>query len=281
VSENQSELFEEIPPSVNPLGEFARFRVGKKIVQIPCSYWKDGRIRADLSQIGASEVVSRNATNLQDRIVEKLREHFGAIVEAVYQEFSRAGRPKAARPRSSNKLAALPQPAAPVRYINPFTEKWSFGKCPDWLLTRREPTAIEKHVYGKLLYPTRPICERWDQTTGIIFGLNQRELARALGLPRQSVNVAVTSLRCRRLIECTGHAGARLIVRFLWHEWIAATCQLSGQVQRPGSAMPADRNCEQPATSADSRCKNTGQVAQGLEKRESGREEKKAHSRQF
>ena len=187
--------------SVNPRLQFAKFRAGKKIIQIPYSIWKDGRMRADLSKYGAREVVSRNSANLQDRVIERLREHFGAIVEAVYHEFSRAGRPKAATPRSSNKLAAMPQSSAAIRYINPFTEKWTFEKCPDWLSTKRESTAIEKHIYGKLLYPAL-VCQRWDQTTGVIFGLNQAKLAKALGLPRQSVNVAITSLRCRRPIEC-------------------------------------------------------------------------------
>ena len=229
-------------------------------------------MRADLTAYGGRCPVSRNETNLQARIVEILREHFDAIVEAVYQEFSRIGRPKAARPRSTNKLAALPQSTAAIRYINPFAEKWTFGKCPDWLLTRREPTAIEKHVYGKLLYPMPPICERWDQTMGIIFGLNQQALARALGLPRQSVNVAVTSLRYRGLIKCTGRAGAKLVVRFLWHEWIGETCQLNGQVADLKPATPADR----PATSTDSTCPNDCQVAQGLEKRETPKEEENA-----
>src|SRR6266487_4084278 len=280
---SQPEFFEELPQSANPKRDFAEFRVGKKIIKIPLSIWKDGRMRADLTAYGGRCPVSRNGTNLQARIVEKLREHFGAIVEAVYQEFSRVGRPKAARPRSTNKLATLAQASGEVRYVNPFAEKWTFGKCPDWLLTRREPTAIEKHVYGKLLYPLPPICERFDQTMGIIFGLNQHELAKALGLPRQSVNVAVTSLRYRRLIECTGRAGAKLVVRFLWHEWIVATCQLSGQVaglkparrtDRP--ATPADRTCQEPAISADSSCPNDCQVAQGLEKREPTKEEENA-----
>src|SRR5439155_11403135 len=136
----------------------------------------------------------------------------------------------------------------------------------------------------KLLYPMPPICERWDQTMGIIFGLNQQALARALGLPRQSVNVAVTSLRYRGLIKCTGRAGAKLMVRFLWHEWIGETCQFSGQVAavlKPATpadrpATPADRACQQPATSTDSTCPNDCQVAQGLEKREPPKEEENA-----
>ena len=193
-----------------------------------------------------------------------------------------------ARPRATNKLATLAQASGEVRYVNPFAEKWTFGKCPDWLLTRREPTAIEKHVYGKLLYPLPPICERFDQTMGIIFGLNQHELAKALGLPRQSVNVAVTSLRYRRLIECTGRAGAKLVVRFLWHEWIVATCQLSGQVARlkpdrltDRPATPADRTYQEPAISADSTCPNDCQVAQALEKREPVKKEKENAQQQL
>jgi hypothetical protein len=255
--DSQPEFSIELPQSANPRRDFAEFRVGpEKIIKIPLSFWKDGRMRADCSAYGGGCPVSRVETNLQDRVVGILREHFGAIVEAVYQEFSRIGRPKASKPRSSNKLASSrPQPTAAVRYINPFAEKkWTFGRCPDWLLTRREPTAIEKHLYGKLLFPMPPICERWDQTIGIIFGLNQQELAKALGLPRQSVNIAMASLRCRRLIECTGRAGAKLVVRFLWHEWMGETCQFTGQVAG-----------QQPVMKTDSTCHETGQVSEGIE----------------
>jgi hypothetical protein len=47
--DSQPEFFDEFPQSANPRRDFAKFRAGKKIIQIPCSFWKDGRIRADLS----------------------------------------------------------------------------------------------------------------------------------------------------------------------------------------------------------------------------------------
>jgi Crp-like helix-turn-helix domain len=283
--DSQPEFFEELPLSANPRQEFAEFRAGKKIIRVPCSFWKDGRIRADLTKFGGGEVVSRNGINLQERVIRALRESFGTIVEAVYREFARSKPRDSTRSRISNKRAITSEANAPVRYINPFLEKkWRFGKCPDWLLTRREPTAIEKHVYGKLLYPQPPICQRWDQNEGVIFGLNQRELANALGIPRQSANQALVSLRRRGLIECIGAPGGKQVIRFLLHKWIDETCQVSGQVYGLVPAITSDSSCRNGgqvlAAKTDKTCPERGQLPEGIEKKESRRKERReSHSR--
>jgi len=131
MSENQSELFEEFPSAVKPSSHFASFKFGEKIIEVAHSVWKDGRIRADLTAYGGPVIVSRNEANLQERVLEALRDSFGATLEAVYREFERVGRQAPAQPRISNKRPAQPKLTTPVQYINPFSEKWNFAKCPD------------------------------------------------------------------------------------------------------------------------------------------------------
>jgi hypothetical protein len=285
--DSQPEFFGALPQNANPRRDFAEFRVGQKIIQIPCSIWKDGRIRADVSKYGAGEVVSRNATNLQDRVVEILREHFGAIVEAVYQEFSRAGRPKASKPRSSNKRAALQQPpavVAPKRHINPFVKDvWNFSKAPQWLLIRREPSLAEKLVYARLTYAPREkeeekICKK-DIELGAIFELNQAKLANELGIRRECVCGALKSLRKRGLIDYTGNQGAKGCIRFLWHPWIPETCALNTQVSIPEPVRLDNRSCapaaQPPVRFSHNFCAQKQQVSPSAEKREYTREERK------
>jgi len=207
--QSQKELFGELPHATNPHGDFVRYRVGKKIIQVPCSIWKDGRIRADLSAFGGGAPVSRNRKNLDQRIIGLLEKVFGDVIEAVREELKR--KPFPSQPRISNKLASRTAQANPAReYINPFLPKlWTFAKCPDWLFSRREPSATEKRVYAKLLFPARPICRTWDQTRGTILELNQGELASALGVRRPTVNLVLQSLEARGLIELTGPSGAK------------------------------------------------------------------------
>ena len=67
MNSNQSELFREFPPDVNPSRDFASFRVGGNIIHVPLSKWKDGRLRGDLSAQDAGEVVSRNEKNFREK----------------------------------------------------------------------------------------------------------------------------------------------------------------------------------------------------------------------
>jgi hypothetical protein len=282
VSESQSELFEEMPATINLSGELPTFRQDEKVIDIPYSFWKDGRIRADLSAYGAGEIVSRNKANLQERVLRALRDSFGATVEAVYREFACVGRQAPARPRISNKRPAQPKLTTPVQYINPFSEKWNFAKCPDWLFARREPTPTEKRVYSKLLYPAPPISKRFDRTSGIIFGLNQGELAKALGVRRETVNAAVKALKFRGLIEITGGSGAAQVVRFLLHGWMPSTCALNAQVEGCKPVRQSIKACaeseQQPVIKTRSACATIKQVSEDIEKRRNLREERERPS---
>lgn len=205
MSENQKELFEEFPSAVKPSSHFASFQVGEKIVEVPHSVWKDGRIRADLTAYGGPVIVSRNEANLRDRIVRALRDSFGTLAEIVWREFSRSRRPS--HPRVNNKRCQTEESGWPKRYINPFEKDvWNFSKAPHWLLVRREPSLGEKLVYARLTYAPREaegekICDRKDVSLGVIFGLNQGELAKELGMRRESVLLALKALRKRGLID--------------------------------------------------------------------------------
>lgn len=278
--DSQPDFFEELPSRMNPRRDFAQARVDKKIIPIPLSFWKGGRMRADLSAYGLKEVVSRNKQNFVERIIQALQHRFNtAIVEIISEEFARHEQSR--QPwRSPFRKKYLQQPTPGRIYANPFVEDKSilFGKYPDWLLVRRELKPIEKLIYGRLLFPLPPICERWDKNSGIIIGLNQGELAKAIGLSRQATNERLISLQQRRLIECFGAAGAKQVTRFLWQRWMPETCKLDGQVAKAG----ADSTCPQfrrsPVSGADSTCPDDRQVSIAKEKRDLKREEKRSSS---
>ena len=281
--QSQDELFGELPHATNPHRDFLCYRVGEKIIPVPCTVWKDGRIRADLSPYGGGTPTHRNRENLDQRIIEVLEKVFGDAIEAVREELKRKPA-RRAQVRISNKLASRSAQTNPAReYINPFLPKlWTFAKCPDWLFSRREPSATEKRVYAKLLFPARPICRTWDQTRGVILGLDQGELANALGVRRPTVNLALKSLEARALIEMTGGAGAKQCVRFLWHPWMPEetrqTCTLNVQVCDSPPVRSLVEMCTetvQPAVRSPVEiCTETVQVTQSIEEREQRRQER-------
>jgi CRP-like cAMP-binding protein len=277
--QQQSELFKDLAPAVNSDGRFLEYRTGDKVIQVPLSFWKDGRTRADLSAYGAGEVVSRNRVNLEERIIDALSSVFPSLVQAVREEFAR-DRKRQTRPRSSNKRPSTPAAAAaPAKYINPFRQEWAFAKCPDWLFSRREPMHSEKQVYARLLLPLPPICRRYDQGSGVIFGLDQGELAKALGIRRETVNAALKALRLRGLLEIRGAAGAKQVIRFLWHEWMSATCALNAQVAQQtavrSEVTPCVISSQQPVRKTLGSCAPGEQVAEAVYKIESNREKRK------
>jgi hypothetical protein len=197
MSENQKELFEEFPSAVKPSSHLASFKVGEKIIEVAGSVWKDGRIRADLSEYGAGCPVSRKQDTIVEIIARALRAFFGqaveAVSEAVSEELEQAHRQRRpSHPRVNNKRCQTEEAGWPKRYINPFEkDMWNFSKAPHWLLVRREPSLGEKLVYARLTYAPREaegekICDRKDVSLGVIFGLNQGELAKELGMRRES-----------------------------------------------------------------------------------------------
>jgi hypothetical protein len=227
MSENQKELFEEFPSAVKPSSHLASFKVGEKIIEVAGSVWKDGRIRADLSEYGAGCPVSRKQDTIVEIIARALRAFFGqaveAVSEAVSEELEQAHRQRRpCHPRVNNKRCQTEEAGWPKRYINPFEKDvWNFSKAPHWLLVRREPSLGEKLVYARLVtYAPREaegekICDRKDVSLGVIFGLNQGELAKELGMRRESVLLALKALRKRGLIDYNGKAGSEGLHPFL------------------------------------------------------------------
>ncbi len=276
--QQQSELFKELVPTVNSDGQFLEYRSGKKIIQIPVSVWKDGRTRADLSAYDKGEIVSRNRFNLQERVENVLRSIFPSLIESVREEFAR-DHSRSVTPRRNNKRPGGAIGSDAHRYINPFVQDWAFARCPDWLFSRRELTYAEKLVYAKLLFPLpRPLCEKFDQEQGVIFGLNQGELAKRIGIRRETANAALSDLRKRGLLEIIGRPGAKQVVRFFWHEWMD-TCAENAQV-RAGRAVSGNHiGCvkgeQRGVRRNNTSCERNAQVPEGIEKRDGQREERK------
>ncbi len=287
---SDSDLFPELPSALNPSGEFGECRVEEKIVRYPLSFWKDGRMRADLSEFGAGEVVSRNEKNFREEVIRRLQERFNtAIVEVVSdvsEELERdRARPNKHRLRKKDLAESLArQPATDLVYANPFAEDKSilFGRYPDWLLARKDLKDQEKLILGRLLFPLPPICESWDKNLGVIIGLNQGKLGESLGKSRQWANDWLIELQGKRWIECTGPQGAKHVTRFLWKEGMPETCRTAQHVLAAKHAAQRGSACrtsqQQPATERGSTCHTARQVSQGIEKRDSKREERESSS---
>ena len=256
-------LFPELASAVNPASDFASFRVDKKIIQIPLSFWKGGRIRADLSEFDAGEIVSRNKSNFIERVSRALQEKFGPVmVEILSEEFERDRSKRPARVRKKDLKAFAPE----LVYANPFTEDKSqfFGKYPDWLLQRHDLKWSEKVIYGRLLFPLPPICERWVKDLGVIIGLNQGELAEAVGADRTTVNRLLVSLQAKLWLKCDGRPGATQTTRFLWKDGMPEPFKYAGQpVTHTHSSCGARPH--QPVTVRNSSCGTSPQVSLAVE----------------
>jgi DNA-binding transcriptional regulator LsrR (DeoR family) len=112
--------------------------------------------------------------------------------------------------------------------------------------------------------------------------LNQGELAKALGVRRETVNAAVKALKFRGLIEITGGSGAAQVVRFLLHGWMPSTCALNAQVEGCEPVRQSIKACaeseQQPVIKTRSACATIKQVSLGIEKRELREERKRSSS---
>jgi hypothetical protein len=284
VNENQSELFEEIPAAVNPSSDFGQVRLVEqnKIIRYPLSFWKDGRMRADLSAFGAGEVVSRNEKNFQEKVIRRLQEKLNTVIVEVVSDVSAELRREHARPTRPRKGAL--RAIARTLYINPFAEDKSlrFGKYPDWLLARRDLKPQEILIYGRLLFPLPPICKSWDKNLGVIIGLNQGELAKAFGKSRPWANQWLVSLQDKGWLECIGAQGAKHVTRFPWREGMPETCQTYQHVSPGEHVAQTNSACQASQQQHVTRHNNTSQdaqhVSQCLEKRESLREDRKRSS---
>ena len=168
---------------------------------------------------------------------------------------------------------------ADFTYANPFQDNSkNFGKGPDWLLQRPDLKPIEKLIYARLLFPLPPICKSFDQKLGVIIGLNQSELAKSLGTSRSTLNEWLVSLQFKGWLKFNGSPGAKQTVRFLWQEGMPETCRYVRQVEAVGPAGCPDKACrtsrQQPVGTSDTTCLHRRQVAEGIEKRKSHREER-------
>jgi hypothetical protein len=276
-SGDQLEIFNEFPPP-GATTELASFRIGEKIVQVPLSFWKDGRACFDLSPHGGGIVRSRNLSKAAQLVEDALRGIF-KTAEVCALEIARAHLAgHESTPRKTVRKKEILAKACVV-YANPFVEDKAelFGKYPNWLLSRRDLKPTEKMVYGRLLFPyTDPkFCERWDPKAGVIFGLNQGALGIALGMSRQAINTWFIRLQSKEWIECAGNAGAKQVIRFLWKDEMPETCRTVEQVGASAPAGLPGKTCNTAehvaAGRAGSTCREARQVVEGVEKRESKR----------
>jgi len=285
--DSQADFFEDLPRKANPRRAFAEVRVDGNILPFPVSIWKGGRMRGDLSAYDAGEVVSRNTDLFWKEVIRRLREKFNAdIVElvnaniaAVVFEVSQELTHPASLVRSrSHRLRKrdLRLAASTGVYANPFADNADrrFGKYPDWLLSvpDKHLKPQEKLIYGRLLFPLPPICNKFRKDTGEIVGLNQGEVAKALGMSRPTVNHWLIALQAKRCIECIGASGAKQITRFIYKEWMPETCrtcrQVSGGNLSAGLAQPVGHVDKQPVGTSGETCGAYQQVSDVIEKRE-------------
>jgi hypothetical protein len=292
---NQADLFPDLPPAANPSGNFGEVRVAEqnKIIRYPLSFWKDGRMRADLSAFGAGEVVSRNKQNFEREVARRLQEKLcAAVVEIVSDVSEEFARPRPTRPARPRKKAL--KAIAPVAYISPFPKKetdpenWHFARCPNWLLERPncQVCPSEKLIYGRLSFPLTAFCKRYFELSGaaMIEKLDQDALAKKVGMSRPTINSRLVKLQELGLIHCVGNQGGKLDLLFPWHEWMPPqTCKHCLQLRDGKLVATTDKSCKQsgqePVVIADKSCKQLAQASQGIEKKDCRREEKrKSHS---
>lgn len=199
-SQPEFSAFEELPQSANPRRDFLTFRAGDKIIRIPVSVWKDGRMRADASEYGAGCPVSRKQDNLNDRVARALQPFFSQAVEAVSEVLEQERRRRGpARPRAHNKLATKADagPASPeISTINPKkligTPGWEYGNLLRWLNNVEGMSLAEKSLYGWMVF------RAGDDG---VFRKSLRSLARDAGVTWQHVREnLIPSLLSRPLL---------------------------------------------------------------------------------
>jgi hypothetical protein len=275
---NQADLFPDLPSVANPSGEFAKFRVGEKIIQIPISFWKDGTKKIDLTEHGGPVVRSKIHALADQKAIEELRRIFESRDEVVREHDERAiefvqkllAPDRAKRPVRLRKKD-LTESAPELVFANPFTEDKSqfFGKYPDWLLQRRDLKWAEKMIYGRLLFPLPPICRSFDKNLGVIIGLDQGKLAEALGTNRTTVNQLLISLQAKAWLKCDGPPGAKQTTRFLWKDGMPETCRNVQQVLAGRPVAESNSSCrtsqQQPVAESNSSCRTSQQVTLAVE----------------
>src|SRR5437773_10813511 len=113
------------PPDPLKLKEF---QISGKIIKLPFSVWKDGRMRVDVSSYGKGEVVSRNKLNLAKRVRELLANALAETDEVI------AAGAVDPRPRERNKRvhasSELVKATVQLVFFRPSDYKRFFSNCP-------------------------------------------------------------------------------------------------------------------------------------------------------
>src|SRR5262249_3027485 len=135
--------------TIDPRADLGRYRVGRKIISLPRSYWKDGRIRVDLSRYGKGEVVSRNRLNLAKRVREKLANLLAATDEEIAESETPAARAARVRNRHSTEIQSAAAPKD-LDFIRPIDYEGKFSNCPRHVDRMIGPTHLQKRLFGFL-----------------------------------------------------------------------------------------------------------------------------------
>jgi hypothetical protein len=135
------------PPSApNPSPKLKRFEVGGKIIKLPFSVWKDGRLRVDVSAYGKGEIVSRNKSNLVKRVREFLANALAETDELLLVDSDPQPRQRNRRVSSSSDIATADQ----LVFFRPADYKREFSNCPRPVDRMIGPTHLEKRLFGFL-----------------------------------------------------------------------------------------------------------------------------------
>jgi hypothetical protein len=213
-----------IAPAPADCLKLKQFQVSGKIIKLPFSVWKDGRMRVDVSAFGKGEVVSRNKLNLTKRVREIL-----AIALAETDELIAAGKFDP-QPRERNKRvecsSEVSEAAGQLAFFRPADYKGLFSNCPGPVDSMLGPTHLEKRLFG--LAWAKAVYTRLD-----FYELSLSKAARELGATRHGIKEAAYSLRDRwRLfwfenIRLGRFGGA--VVRFPRQDWMRSNGELCYQ----------------------------------------------------
>src|SRR5437773_676132 len=131
------------PPDPLKLKEF---QISGKIIKLPFSVWKDGRMRVDVSAYGKGEVVSRNKLNLAKRVRELLANALAETDELI------AAGDTDPRPRERNKrvqrCSEVAEATGQLAFFRPSDYKGFFSNCPAPVDSMLGPTHLEKRLFG-------------------------------------------------------------------------------------------------------------------------------------
>jgi hypothetical protein len=290
MSPNQSELFAEIPPAVNPTGEFEQYRIGEKIINVPSSFWKDGRKRIDLTEFGGRVITSRNHETADQRAIEELLRIFQSRDELVREHDERAvevvrnlvtnDRKQPNKPRLRNTSRGRTSPEVvnepSVQFYRPCEYTGPFSNCPAGVDEMIGPTHLEKRLFAYAFALAKPY--KVDR-----INLNWVRAAKALGATPRGVSDAASSLRGNwRLLWFRAKKGSQVgaTVQFPRHPAIAIASSEDNS-EEGGKSTPASSSdiTTEEHRQSNPKCSEESSPSNRREKN-SERKERKSHSYQ-